>query len=120
DGDLYMLYTGGTTGMPKGVMYPLDEFTRFFLTGYPPMIGLDPFEQPGDALTAARQLADSGTPLVAMSAPPLMHGTGCWLGMMTPHLLGGTAVLLQSRRFDPVELWDTIEREGVQHLIIVG
>ena len=49
-----------------------------------------------------------------------MHGTGCWFGMMTPHLFGGTAVLLRERRLDPVELWDAVEREGVQHLIVVG
>ena len=49
-----------------------------------------------------------------------MHGTGCWLGMMSPHLLGGTAVLLEQRGLDPVEVWDTVEREGVQQLIIVG
>ena len=39
---------------------------------------------------------------------------------MSPHLLGGTAVLLEQRRFDPVEVWDTVQREGVQQLIIVG
>ena len=42
---------------------------------------------------------------VSMSGPPLMHGTGCWLGMMVPHMLGGTAALLESRGLDPVELW---------------
>jgi 3-oxocholest-4-en-26-oate---CoA ligase len=118
--ELYMLYTGGTTGMPKGVMYPLSEFTRFFLQSYPPMIGLAPITDANDAIAAARQLSEAGTPLVAMSAPPLMHGTGCWLGMMTPHLLGGTAVLLNTRGLDAVELWDAVERESVQHLIVVG
>jgi fatty-acyl-CoA synthase len=49
-----------------------------------------------------------------------MHGTGCWLGMMTPHMFGGTAVLLERRGLDPVELWDTVARERVQHLIVVG
>ena len=63
---------------------------------------------------------EAGTPLVAMSGPPLMHGTGCWLGMMIPHLFGGTAVLLADRGFDPIEVWDAVERDGVQHLIVVG
>ncbi len=117
--ELYIFYTGGTTGMPKGVMYPLREFTQFFVEAYPGMVGLPPLD--ASELTAhAERLVDAGTPLVAMSGPPLMHGTGCWLGMMSPHLLGGTAVLLEQRRFDPVEVWDTVEREGVQQLIIVG
>ena len=40
--------------------------------------------------------------------------------MMTPHLFGGTAALLRERRLDPIELWDAVEREGVQDLIVVG
>ncbi len=121
DGDeVYIFYTGGTTGMPKGVIYPLRDFTDFFLKSYPPMVGLPPITDPDELPTAARRLQDAGTPLVAMSGPPLMHGTGCWLGMMTPHLLGGTAVLLESRGLEPIELWDAVEREGVQHLIVVG
>jgi fatty-acyl-CoA synthase len=118
--DVYIFYTGGTTGMPKGVMYPLEEFTEFFLRAYPPMIGLVPIEDPKDILDTARRMYEGGTPLVAMSGPPLMHGTGCWLGMMIPHLFGGTAVLLAHRSFDPIEVWDAVEREGVQHLIVVG
>jgi fatty-acyl-CoA synthase len=118
--ELYIFYTGGTTGMPKGVMYSLEEFTSFLVRSYPPMIGLNPFDDPTEILGAARHLFEAGTPLVAMSGPPLMHGTGCWLGMMVPHLFGGTAVLLAGRSFDPVEVWDTVERQGVQHLIVVG
>ncbi|MEZ5282308.1 MAG: AMP-binding protein [Acidimicrobiales bacterium] len=118
--DIYMLYTGGTTGMPKGVMYGLGDFTSFFLQSYPPMIGQPPIERVADVIDSARAAYESGRPLVAMSGPPLMHGTGCWLGMMTPHMFGGTAVLLESRHLDAVEVWDTVERNGVQHLIIVG
>lgn len=121
DGDaVYIFYTGGTTGMPKGVMYPLGEFTQFFLRSYPPMVGLAPVEDATELPATARRLYEAGTPLVAMSGPPLMHGTGCWLGMMIPHLFGGTAVLLAGRGLDPVELWDAVEREAVQHLIVVG
>ncbi len=118
--DLYMLYTGGTTGMPKGVMYGMWDFTSFFLQSYPPMIGQPVIERVEQVIDAARAAYESGRPLVAMSGPPLMHGTGCWLGMMTPHMFGGTAVLLENRSLDPVEVWSTVERNGVQHLIIVG
>jgi fatty-acyl-CoA synthase len=120
DDEIYMLYTGGTTGMPKGVMYPMRDFTEFFLKSYPPMIGLPPVTELGEVIEAAKRLQAEGRPLVAMSGPPLMHGTGCWLGMMTPHVFGGTAVLLEARGLDPVEVWSAVEKEGVQHLIIVG
>jgi acyl-CoA synthetase (AMP-forming)/AMP-acid ligase II len=84
------------------------------------MIGLAPIASADELIATARRMFDAGTPLVAMSGPPLMHGTGCWLGMMVPHLFGGTAVLLKGRGLDAVELWDAVEREGVQHLIVVG
>ncbi|MDY7100531.1 MAG: AMP-binding protein [Actinomycetota bacterium] len=118
--ELYIFYTGGTTGMPKGVMYPLEDFTGFFLDGYPAMIGVDPFGTAEDLAPTARRLLDEGRPLVAMSGPPLMHGTGCWLGLMAPHAVGATAVLAAGRSLDAVETWDTVEREGVQHLVVVG
>ncbi|MEQ9061677.1 MAG: AMP-binding protein, partial [Gammaproteobacteria bacterium] len=117
--EIYMLYTGGTTGMPKGVMYPFDEFTSFFLQGYPPMIGLEP-PADAEALLAAVAARREAPPLVAMSAPPLMHGTGCWLGMMAPHMMGGATVLLEHRGLDAEELWETVARERVVHLVIVG
>jgi len=49
-----------------------------------------------------------------------MHGTGCWLGMMVPQMLGGTAVLLEQRSLDPVELWSTVARERVSLVVVVG
>ena len=49
-----------------------------------------------------------------------MHGTGCWLGMMVPQMLGGTAVLLAQRSRDPVELWSPVARERVSLVVVVG
>jgi fatty-acyl-CoA synthase len=49
-----------------------------------------------------------------------MHGTGCWLGMMGPQMLGGTAVLLVSRSLDPAELWSAVERERINLVVVVG
>jgi 3-oxocholest-4-en-26-oate---CoA ligase len=118
--EIYMLYTGGTTGMPKGVMYPMSAFTQFFLEAYPAMVGLEPLAGPETLPALAKRLHATGRATVSMSGPPLMHGTGCWLGMMVPHMLGGTAALLTGRGFDPVELWDTVERERIDLLVVVG
>ena len=118
--DIYMLYTGGTTGMPKGVMYPVTDFTEFFMRGMPSMIGLDPFETADAFAPMARQMVDAKQAVVAMSGPPLMHGTGCWLGLMFPHMLGGTSVLLESRGFKPEEVWDAVDRNQIAQMVIVG
>jgi len=118
--EIYMLYTGGTTGMPKGVMYAMRDFTLFFLKTYPQMIGLAKLPGAEALPPLAREMRASGTSPVSMSGPPLMHGTGCWLGMMVPHLLGGTAALLEKRGLDAVDLWDTVTRERVTLLVIVG
>jgi 3-oxocholest-4-en-26-oate---CoA ligase len=118
--EIYMFYTGGTTGMPKGVMYSMTDFTNFFLRTYPAMIGQAKILDPATLPAMARELHARGQATVSMSGPPLMHGTGCWLGMMAPQMLGGTAVLLEHHSLDPVELWSTIARERVSLVVVVG
>lgn len=118
--EVYMFYTGGTTGMPKGVMYPLSGFTDFFLSTYPQMVGLPRVKDVATLPALAKELRDAGKATVSMSGPPLMHGTGCWLGMMVPHMLGGTAVLLEKRGLDALELWDVVARNRVNLLVVVG
>jgi len=120
EGDTYMLYTGGTTGMPKGVMYEIGNFCGQFLLTFPSMFGIDNIAGPDAAAAKAQQLWADGTPMVAMSGPPLMHGTGVWIGLMAPHLFGGTSVLSAQRSFDADDIVTTIEREGVRLLVIVG
>ena len=70
----------------------------------------------GETALKVRELG--GSP-VTLSGPPLMHGTALFLCMST-FLLAGTVVLLQSRRFDPDEMLELVQREGVTQLIIVG
>jgi fatty-acyl-CoA synthase len=118
--EIYMFYTGGTTGMPKGVMYSMTDFAGFFLRTYPTMIGQARILDPATLPDAARELRARGETMVSMSGPPLMHGTGCWLGMMVPQMLGGTAVLLEKRSLDPIELWSTVARERVNLVVVVG
>jgi fatty-acyl-CoA synthase len=112
--DLLMLYTGGTTGMPKGTMWRQDDvFVKLDSSS------VQPYDYDGGIEGIERQRLERGAGVSALPACPLMHGTGL---MITTGLLagGGTAVLLPSRQFDAGELLDTIEREKVNGLVIVG
>ncbi len=118
--DIYMLYTGGTTGMPKGVMYTIGGLTKFFLADGFPILGLEP---PDDAATVAKTIvtaAATSTLMVSIPCAPLMHGTGLWLGSTIPHLTGAHVVTLTGRSFDSHELLRTVEDRGVTSLTIVG
>jgi len=109
---LYLLYTGGTTGMPKGVMWRQDDLVvlvaGLLLGGLP--------EEPDYELFRSRLV---GPRPVGLPACPLMHGTGALVakGVWTQ---GGCVVTLPSRRYDPVELLRTIQAERVNALAIVG
>jgi fatty-acyl-CoA synthase len=112
--DLLMLYTGGTTGSPKGTMWRQDDlFVN--LNG----AGLQPYSLDGDLATIGAERAERGPGPSALPACPLMHGTALFI---TIGLLigGGSSVLLEQRAFDPVELFDVVEREHVNGVIIVG
>jgi acyl-CoA synthetase (AMP-forming)/AMP-acid ligase II len=112
--DLLMLYTGGTTGSPKGTMWRQDDlFVN--LNG----AGLQPYSLDGDLATIGAERAERGPGPSALPACPLMHGTALFI---TIGLLigGGSSVLLEQRAFDPVELFDVVEREHVNGVFIVG
>jgi acyl-CoA synthetase (AMP-forming)/AMP-acid ligase II len=118
--DIYMLYTGGTTGMPKGVMYAIGELTNAQVMGGLPLIGLSP---PDDASLVASMVAGvvgAGTQIVSIPCAPLMHGTGAWGGCMIPLLAGGHIVTLTSRSLDAHELLATVERHKATAVTIVG
>ncbi len=113
--DITMIYTGGTTGMPKGVMWRQDDLIRATVAVGNPSYLNDPEEigafAPIDALPAP------GPP--GLPACPLMHGTG-WYTANMYLTAGGSVVLLEDRTFDVAELLDTIQREKVAALTIVG
>ena len=110
--DLLLMYTGGTTGRPKGVMWRQHDLFRAMnrtaARRYPDHADLD----------EVRAQVDSPGP-VSLPTCPLMHGTGGFssLGNLS---IGGQVVLLEGRALDPVEILDTIERERVEGCAIVG
>lgn len=117
--DLWLLYTGGTTGMPKGVMFRVGSMATSFAAGALLQVGLDP-ATPWDAIPrAVRSLADHDRPITVPCAP-LMHGTGLTLGAMVPQCAGATVVTLGRHSFSADELIDTIGRHRVTNLAIVG
>ncbi|MCP3935481.1 MAG: acyl-CoA synthetase [Actinomycetia bacterium] len=118
--DIYMLYTGGTTGMPKGVMYGMGSFTQFFLNAIAEQGGLPPFESSEQVAAIVGMMKQGGLLGRGMPCCPLMHGTGVWLGAMVTHLVGGAVVLMESRHLDVDEVWSVIERHGVTSAVIVG
>jgi fatty-acyl-CoA synthase len=118
--DKWLLYTGGTTGRPRGVVYRVGTLVTKFLGQLPPMLGFDPVTDAAGALDVARRLRLEGRRYVALPACPLMHGVGQWRGILMPHLLGGTGVLLSSRSLDPAEVWTEVDRCRVVALAVVG
>jgi 3-oxocholest-4-en-26-oate---CoA ligase len=117
--ELYILYTGGTTGMPKGVMWRNEDLYFALLPAILALTGATAPEAPSGHADLARHIVDSGLAPVHLPASPLMHGTG-FMSSVQSSLLGGTIVTLESRRFDADELWRTVERDKVSQLAIVG
>jgi fatty-acyl-CoA synthase len=117
--DLYFLYTGGTTGMPKGVMWRHEDLFGVLGESVYPLIGEVRPDTAKDAGAVAKKLADAGPPRVHLPASPLMHGTGAFSSFQAM-FLGGAICTLVNRHFDPHELWQTVERERVTQMAIVG
>jgi fatty-acyl-CoA synthase len=113
--DLLMLYTGGTTGMPKGVMWRQEDWFGVYNFGGNEVLGITPMAAPEQA---AERLNVVPRPTTVIACP-LMHGTGQFSALATLNT-GGTCVYLPSRRFDPIELWNEVERTRATRLIIVG
>ncbi len=112
DGDqLCLLYTGGTTGLPKGVMWRQDDVAVVMPSLGPFSFGSEPdYDALASTLGSGQQL---------LAACPLMHGTA----LFTSHAVlaqGGSVATLASRRFDALELLDDVARHRVAAVILVG
>jgi acyl-CoA synthetase (AMP-forming)/AMP-acid ligase II len=111
--DHYVLYTGGTTGMPKGVVWRQEDV--FFALGG----GIDAYsnERVVDEWALAEKAKTVETPLRSLNLPPLMHGAAQW-GFLRMAFEGNVVVML--RKFDPHDVWRMVEREGINNLSITG
>jgi len=114
--DLLLLYTGGTTGMPKGVMWRQDDLFNVLGAGGQAALEVPPIETVAEA---ASRLAADGARWRSLVAPPLMHGTGQFSAFITLNM-GGVVAFLPSRQFDPVELWNEVERLKIDSITLVG
>ncbi|MEZ5141126.1 MAG: AMP-binding protein [Acidimicrobiales bacterium] len=115
--DLYLLYTGGTTGMPKGVMWRHEDIYFASLGGRgTPSRGIPALTEPGQIVERARR----GDPIVRrLPLCPMMHGGAMWVALQT-HLNGGCLVLSTDRHFDAVAALDLLASERAELTMLIG
>ncbi|HSF11421.1 MAG TPA: AMP-binding protein [Erythrobacter sp.] len=121
---LFLTATGGTTGMPKAVMWPMDQAWQAFNIGVwqrppgtPPLVVESLAEQVAEAARIGPEHPASTSPLLLLS--PLMHGAGQFTAVI--HLLkGGTLALLPAPKFDADLALDEVNRLGARGVFIVG
>jgi 3-oxocholest-4-en-26-oate---CoA ligase len=106
--DLYILYTGGTTGMPKGVLWRSED------------ANIECFGGSRTATTLAEFASEAVGGLRALLAPPFMHGAGHWMSFRTWNAGGTIFIQDVPERLDPADVWGLIERERLNFLLIVG
>ena len=109
--DLFIVYTGGTTGLPKGVMWRHEDFF------YAALSGGNPFGEPHADVATVAAVVPNIPEMTWMLTAPLIHGAAMY-SMFSAFCLGTAQVLV--RGFDPVEVLTLVERERVMTMTIVG
>jgi fatty-acyl-CoA synthase len=115
--DLLLLYTGGTTGMPKGVMWRQDDLFNVVGAGGNVLRGvaaIESIEEAGGRLANPEHFRP-----MTLVACPQMHGTGQFSSFISLNQ-GGTVATLPSRKFNAIELWNEAERLAADGIVLVG
>ena len=117
--DIFMFYTGGTTGKPKGVMFRHGDLIQIVLTGFD-LRGMNRPESIAELAAALKKIHALNMVPTTIPACPLMHGAGLWAGVFMTHNVGGCVVLFRNEHFDPDGLWRLAERSRATDIVIVG
>ena len=116
--DQILLLTGGTTGLPKGVVWDSAGVCGVVSSAYG-RAGVPVPRDAAEVVAAAVAQVREGTAPVVLPASPLMHGTGFFFSL-GDLLRGGRVVTLPQHSLDPAALWTAVQEERVEELAIVG
>ena len=117
--DLFM-YTGGTTGKPKGVIWHQSQLFGSMSAGLFSRLGVTaPPATVEDLVALVASVRASGRSPVALSAVPLMHATGLFNSMGTL-TAGGRVVLTKPGGLDPRHVWELVAAQRVRTLVVAG
>lgn len=115
DDDLYLLCTGGTTGLPKGVMWPHRSLFMGALGGGGIYFGRPPIQRPEELA----DLVPLAPGLVYLALAPMMHGAAMWASLISL-LAGHTVVVNPHLGFDAAQVWGLVQTHRVNILSVVG
>ncbi len=123
--DIVMWYSGGTTGLPKGILLPIGRSAEMYSSPEGRLRTLGRFTDapdtiPSDIAACARELWAEGARPVAIPAAPLMHSTAVSYAGPAIFSCGGMVVTLEGQRFDAHELFEAVDRHRVSTIAIVG
>ncbi len=113
DDDLYILYTGGTTGYPKGTMWRHEDI--FFAA----LMGGNPLGEPVKTPAELSGIVRDGTPMTVVCCAPMMHGGGSWITKIVL-LSGGAITLYCEAHFDAHKVLRLVEEQKPMSLMVVG
>ncbi len=114
DDDLYMVYTGGTTGMPKGVLWRQKDIFYSAIARAEQPFDLDDYVQELK-IKLQKRPAPIGMPI-----PPFMHASAQWVAFGLWTMAGTVVVQSNPEQFDAQDIWSTVQREGVGSMNIIG
>jgi fatty-acyl-CoA synthase len=120
ESDVYLSYTGGTTGLPKGVEFVIGPSVRNTHLLGRMNLGLEDIDWEAPVIERVRTLAAENRRPVAVPASPLMHSTGLIMASLPVLTLGGKVVTLTSRSFDAEELLSVVAATRANTMSIVG